>query len=98
MFTVDGFFYTAWFSDGLSLKSEISPRMLLEMNISSSHWVQNTSFHQTLCDGTWTRGVGSEVKFPPTEGGSVNKENPATNVSCCYSDFIDFEVFCLLLS
>ena len=60
--------------------------------------VQNTFFLQTLCDGTWARGVGSEVKFPWTKGGSVNKENPATNVSCCYSDFIDFEVFCLFLS
>ena len=49
-------------------------------------------------NSTWTRGVGYEVKFPSADGGSVNKEIPATNVSCCYSDFIDFEVFCLLLS
>ena len=57
-----------------TFKREISPRMLLEMNISSSH-VQNT-FLQTLWYGNWTRGVGSEVKFPSTEGGSVKKENP----------------------
>ena len=49
--------------------------MLLKMNISSSH-VQNTFFLQTLWYGNWTRGVGSEVKFPSTEGGSVKKENP----------------------
>ena len=28
------------------------------------------------------RGKMAVVKFPSTEGGSVNKENPATNVSC----------------
>ena len=49
--------------------------MLLEMNISSSH-VQNTFFLKTPWYGTGTRGVGSEVKFPSTEGGSVNEENP----------------------
>ena len=41
----------------------MSPRMLLEMNISSSH-VPNTFFLQTLWYGNWTKGVGSEVKFP----------------------------------
>ena len=45
------------------------------MNISSSH-VQNTFFLQTLWYSNWTQGVGSEVKFPLTEGSSVNKENP----------------------
>ena len=49
--------------------------MLLEKNILTSH-VQNTFFFQTLWYGNWTRGVGSEDKFPSTEGGSVNKENP----------------------
>ena len=44
-------------------------------------------------NGTWTRGVGSEVKVHSTEGGSVNKENHATNVSCCYSNFIDLKYF-----
>ena len=37
------------------------------MNISSSH-VQNTFFLWTLWYGNWTRGI----KFPSTEGGSVN--------------------------
>ena len=39
----------------------------------SSH-VQNTIFLQTMWYGTWTRGVGSEVKFPSTDSGSVNKK------------------------
>ena len=42
-----------------ALKSEISPRMLLEMNILKGH-VQNTFFLQTLWYGNWTRGVGYE--------------------------------------
>ena len=48
--------------------------MLLKINLSSSH-VQNTFFLQTLWYGNWTQRW-SEVKFPSTEGGSVNKENP----------------------
>ena len=54
------------------------------------------SFSRRLDTAPGHGALAPRSKFPSTEGGSVNEENPATNVSCCYSGFIDlkFSVYC----